>query len=126
MIEIVRSNGKYLIFKLYESENLKFARVVSQADSLFEAKILAEDMMPATNVSGGAIAGMDIGLSKKKKYREHYALKNVNLEVYKGETVGIIGTNGSGKSTILKIRIDGYHPGYDTVINLFKFHLVLL
>ena len=35
--------------------------------------------------------------------REHYALKHVNFEIRKGETVGIIGTNGSGKSTILNI-----------------------
>lgn len=38
-----------------------------------------------------------------KKYKEHYALNGVNIEIYQGETVGIIGTNGSGKSTILKI-----------------------
>ncbi len=44
-----------------------------------------------------------LGLSRKKKYREHMALNDVDLTVYKGETVGIIGTNGSGKSTILKI-----------------------
>lgn len=40
---------------------------------------------------------------KKKGYSINYALKGVNLDIYKGETVGIIGTNGSGKSTILKI-----------------------
>jgi teichoic acid transport system ATP-binding protein len=44
-----------------------------------------------------------LGLSRKKKYKEHMALNNVTLTVKKGETVGIIGTNGSGKSTILKI-----------------------
>jgi len=44
-----------------------------------------------------------LGLMRKKKYKEHLALNNVTLSVKKGETVGIIGTNGSGKSTILKI-----------------------
>ncbi len=44
-----------------------------------------------------------LGLSRKKKYKEHRALKGVDLTIYQGETVGIIGTNGSGKSTILKI-----------------------
>src|SRR5688500_19301938 len=31
------------------------------------------------------------------------ALENVNLEVHRGESVGIIGENGAGKSTLLKI-----------------------
>ena len=44
-----------------------------------------------------------LGLARKNRYKEHLALNNVNLTVKKGETVGIIGTNGSGKSTILKI-----------------------
>ena len=44
-----------------------------------------------------------LGLSRKKKFTEHYALRNVSMEIEQGETVGIIGTNGSGKSTILKI-----------------------
>ena len=44
-----------------------------------------------------------LGLSKKANYKEHYALKNVDMEVKTGESVGIIGVNGSGKSTILKI-----------------------
>lgn len=51
-----------------------------------------------------------LGLSKKKKYKEHYALHNVSFDVKKGETVGIIGTNGSGKSTILKIITGVLNP----------------
>lgn len=44
-----------------------------------------------------------LSLTKKKYSKEHYALNDISFEVKKGETVGIIGTNGSGKSTILKI-----------------------
>ncbi|MDO4294094.1 MAG: ABC transporter ATP-binding protein [Eubacteriales bacterium] len=44
-----------------------------------------------------------LGLTRHPKSTPHYALRDVNLDIYKGETVGIIGTNGSGKSTILKI-----------------------
>ncbi len=39
----------------------------------------------------------------RKSGKVHYALNGVSLNIYRGETVGIIGTNGSGKSTILKI-----------------------
>ncbi|WP_026526814.1 ABC transporter ATP-binding protein [Butyrivibrio sp. VCD2006] len=44
-----------------------------------------------------------LGLLKGDSCTEHLALNHVNLTVKKGETIGIIGTNGSGKSTILKI-----------------------
>lgn len=44
-----------------------------------------------------------LGLTRQKKYKEHYALHDVSFQVERGECVGIIGTNGSGKSTILKI-----------------------
>lgn len=44
-----------------------------------------------------------LGFTRKKLHKEHYALRDVNMSIFQGETVGIIGTNGSGKSTILKI-----------------------
>lgn len=51
-----------------------------------------------------------LNLTKKKCYREHFALDQLDFEVKKGETVGIIGTNGSGKSTILKIITGVLNP----------------
>ncbi len=51
-----------------------------------------------------------LGLTRKKLHKEHYALQGVDMTVYQGETVGIIGTNGSGKSTILKIITGVLNP----------------
>lgn len=42
-------------------------------------------------------------IGRGKHHTEHRALKGVSLSIRQGECVGIIGTNGSGKSTILKI-----------------------
>ncbi len=42
-------------------------------------------------------------IGRGKHHTEHRALKGVNMTIRQGECVGIIGTNGSGKSTILKI-----------------------
>jgi ABC-2 type transport system ATP-binding protein len=42
-------------------------------------------------------------LKRQLLYQEFWALKDVSFEVEKGDRVGILGLNGAGKSTILKI-----------------------
>lgn len=44
-----------------------------------------------------------LSLRHREYHRDFYALQGISFTVEKGQTVGIIGTNGSGKSTILKI-----------------------
>ena len=52
----------------------------------------------------------------KNRHKEHYALNGVSFDIYQGETVGIIGTNGSGKSTILKIITGVLNPTRGEVV----------
>lgn len=54
-------------------------------------------------------------LGMKVDVREHYALKDVSFQIKKGECLGIIGTNGSGKSTILKIITGVVNPSSGSV-----------
>lgn len=51
----------------------------------------------------------------KTYYREFRALSDINLEVRKGECVGIIGPNGAGKSTLLQIMTGTLQPTAGTV-----------
>ena len=53
---------------------------------------------------------------KKKYYKEFIANKNISFDLYKGETLGIIGINGAGKSTILKIIAGVLEPTSGEII----------
>jgi teichoic acid transport system ATP-binding protein len=52
---------------------------------------------------------------KKKLLRQHMAIQDVSFEIKKGEVVGIIGRNGAGKSTVLKIITGVTFPSSGTV-----------
>lgn len=60
-----------------------------------------------------------IKLAKRQlRFEEFVALKNVSFTVKKGEVVGIIGLNGSGKSTILKVISGILKPSEGTAVTV--------
>jgi len=52
---------------------------------------------------------------RRAKYEEFWALKDVSFEVAHGATLGIIGSNGSGKTTMLKCLTGIYTPEKGTI-----------
>lgn len=56
-----------------------------------------------------------LSITHKQYSKDFYALNNINLEIRRGENIGIIGTNGAGKSTLLKIITGVLSPTSGTV-----------
>ena len=52
---------------------------------------------------------------KRNKYEKHVVLDGINFEIKKGEAVGLIGKNGCGKSTTLKLINRIMYPTSGTV-----------
>ena len=48
-------------------------------------------------------------------YGEGYALNRVNLEIRKGQKIGIVGHTGAGKTTISNLLLKFYHPNDGTI-----------
>lgn len=58
----------------------------------------------------GSIKSALISFRKRRTYEEQIALKDISLDIKKGEFFGIVGRNGSGKSTLLKLLAGIYVP----------------
>lgn len=52
-------------------------------------------------------------------YGSHLILKNINLDIHKGDYIGVVGPNGSGKTTLIKLIL-GLLEVKDGKINIYS------
>lgn len=96
--------------------NRRFTGVCEPSD---EIVISAHDISMMFNMSKEKVDNLKEYvirfLKRQLNFTQFWALQNIDLEVYKGEKVGLVGLNGSGKSTMLKIVSGVLSPTKGTV-----------
>jgi teichoic acid transport system ATP-binding protein len=68
--------------------------------------------------TGKKASGAKGSHAKKTRMREVHAVKGVSFVVYEGETIGIVGSNGSGKSSLMR-AIAGLFPSTKGAVYTF-------
>ncbi|MFN7042971.1 MAG: ABC transporter ATP-binding protein [Acidovorax temperans] len=54
-------------------------------------------------------------LTGRATHRSHWALRDVSFELRRGECIGVIGDNGAGKSSLLKLLAGTLHPSQGAI-----------
>lgn len=80
-------------------------------------------MKTLTNENEIVISLYDVGVRYKRrggvfrKAEYFQALQNINIDICRGETLGIVGRNGAGKSTLLRVIAGILKPDTGNVVN---------
>ena len=79
-----------------------------------ETMITVKDVSMVFNLATEKVDTLKEYVLKLAKHQlmvqKFYALRDINLEIKRGEAVALIGVNGSGKSTLLKVIAGVLHP----------------
>jgi ABC-2 type transport system ATP-binding protein len=81
--------------------------VAIRAENVYKDFVLPHEKVSSIK---GLVTGITKNRGKRKTKETQHALKDISFEIKQGEFFGIVGRNGSGKSTMLKILAGIYQP----------------
>lgn len=88
--------------------------------------------MTSLTMHGTELMRLDnIGVSYRQRngflnHSDYWALKDVSFNIYRGETIGVLGRNGVGKTTLLRLLADIISPDRGVVFRTPGLRAVLL
>lgn len=85
--DFVAENASFEFIELKEEKRKALHNAIYQNNAILEIKNLEVDFISKKNIFG-------------KKIQSYKALKQINFEVYEGETLGLVGESGCGKTTL--------------------------
>lgn len=101
------------------------ARIVEVLETNSE---ILEDVNPVTEIKNGSVSFNNVSFAYPLSAEK--ALKNINLEIKSGETIGIIGSTGSSKSTLVQLIPRLYDASEGSVsvggVNVKKYNIKTL
>ena len=114
-IRIMPSINKLIVSYVNLTINHRALEIVY--NELITNKNSTENILPSTKTKLNFEKEIRINnLSFKYDKNSDYIFKNINLEIYKGEILGIIGQTGSGKSTFLDLIIGLLKPSEGNIL----------
>jgi ABC-type multidrug transport system fused ATPase/permease subunit len=119
----------FIAINAYNTLKNSINNVLSVYNSLYENDLYIRDYLDFINNSNceSNLGNINIlpheiqsikfdGVYFKYPNKTDYALKNINLEIKKNDKIAIVGSNGSGKTTIIKLIIRLYEVEKGTIL----------
>lgn len=88
---------------LEEEEELIVEKIPRPSDVVIDVSNVTMKFKSSNSNASGLKEFFIQLVTRKINYKEFCALDNISFKIKKGDVVGVIGSNGSGKSTILRI-----------------------
>lgn len=122
-IERLKSYGREKHLKRARSKEKQLSKIDILDKPESDRKKANIEFNPSISSGNDVLALRDISMG----YEDKTLFKNLNLDIYKGEKIALIGANGIGKSTLFKIIMNKINPlggeiKFGTNVNVAYFH----